>query len=473
MNYQYLRRPEVWILAIAGVAWIVTAADHSLPVLVIGGIPGALMLVGAVGTLMFPGERGLTRSAAFGGLMGLVLLVPVLLLATSTALWLAALAAGSIVAAGLLRIGHIAVPAEVEPSSPGVRGGAEVGLDEAVLGLISIAMPPFAAGDQGRIAGELEAALALFDKRGWLDDPADYHPPPPALNDGEIRSGRGRAAGWHYEILSFDSGFEPPEDTPGRDRYLAYDSCREAHAWAMRGAAGAPWLICMHGLGMGVPWIDLKVFPVSLLREELGFNLLFPVMPMHGPRRRFPVSGRGFIAGDVMDTINAVSQAIWDVRRWLSWLRAGEPAPIGVFGVSMGGYAAALLSGLDEDLNCAIPGIPATDIASLLWWHSSTDAIEASARKGLTLRRAARAYRVISPLGVRPLLPKARRHIFGGIWDSFVPAAEVHKLWAHWEQCDMLWYPGAHLTAATHPQVREFVSAALRQDLLSRVSAES
>jgi len=467
MIYEYLRRPEVWILLIAGVAWIVTAADQSLPVLVLGAIPGALMLVGGVGTLMFPGERGLTRSAGLGGLLGLLMAVPVLLVATGTAIWLAILAAAALVAAGLLRINHIAVPEQIEQPDPGVRGGAEVGLDEAVLGLTSVLMPPFASGEQARIAAELEHALALFERRGWLDDPADYHPAPPPLEDGEIQSSRARSAGWDYEAMRFDSGFTPQEDTPGRDRYLGYEPCREAHAWVMRGAPDAPWLICMHGLGMGVPWIDLKVFPVSLLREELGFNLLFPVMPMHGPRRRFAVSGSGFIVGDVMDTINAVSQAIWDVRRWLSWLRATEPGPLGVFGVSMGGYTAALLAGLEDNLQCAIPGIPATDIASLLWWHGSTAAIEESARKGLTLRRAARAYRVISPLGVTPLLPKANRHIFGGTWDSFVPASEVHKLWAHWEQCDMLWYAGAHLTAGTHDDVRDFVAAALREDLLA------
>lgn len=30
----------------------------------------------------------------------------------------------------------------------------------------------------------------------------------------------------------------------------------------------------------------------------------------------------------------------------------------------------------------------------------------------------------------------------------------------------MLWYPGAHLTGGTHEDVRGFVTAALRQDLL-------
>ncbi|MGB5211417.1 MAG: hypothetical protein WBP60_12930 [Gammaproteobacteria bacterium] len=467
MNYEYFRRVEVWILAVAGVAWIVTGADHSLPVLVLAAVPGSLMLIAAVGTLMFPGERGLTRSAGLGALLGLVMAIPALLTAPATGIWLALLALAGLVAAGSLRINHIAVPEDIDTPEPGIRAGAEVGLDEAVLGLISVLMPPFIPRDQPRIAGELEEALALFDARGWLDDPADYHPAPPALDDQDISSKAARSSGWDYEAMQFDSGFEPPQDAPGRDRYLSYAGCSQAHAWVMRGKVDAPWLICMHGLGMGTPVADLKIFPLDLLRRELGLNLLFPVMPLHGPRRRYTVGGRGFIAGDVMDTINAISQSIWDTRRWLDWVRRSESSIVGVFGISMGGYASALLASLDEKIQCAIPGIPATDLASLLWWHASTASIETSARSGLTLRRSARAYRVVSPLGIKPRVAKARRHIFGGAWDSFVPAAEVHKLWAHWEHCDMHWYPGAHLTARSHPRVGQFVGDAIRQDLLS------
>jgi hypothetical protein len=471
MIYEYLRRVEVWILAVAGIGWIVTAADHSLPVLALGAIPGALMLVGGVGTLMFAGERGLTRSAGLGGLLGLVMAIPALLLAPATGIWLMLLAAAGLVAAGMLRINYIAVPEDIEAPAPGLRAGAEVGLDEAVLGLTSVLMPPFVARDQPRIAVELEQALDLFEARGWLDDPADYHPRPPSLDDQDISARTARTAGWEYEAMQFESGFEPPEDAPGTDRYLSYAGCRQAHAWVMRGAVDAPWLICMHGLGMGAPIADLKIFPVELLRRELGLNLLFPVMPLHGPRRRFAVGGRGFIAGDVMDTINAISQAIWDARRWLDWVRRSESGEVGVFGVSMGGYASALLASLEDDLRCAIPGIPATDLAALLWWHASTAAVESSARCGLTLRRSARAYRVVSPLGMAPRVAKAHRHIFGGVWDSFVPAAEVHKLWAHWGHCDMLWYPGAHLTGRSHPELSQFVGDAIRSDLLSVTSA--
>src|SRR3546814_8174322 len=46
------------------------------------------------------------------------------------------------------------------------------------------------------------------------------------------------------------------------------------------------------------------------------------------------------------DLVYAESQALWDLRRTLAWLRANESgARVGVYGISLGGYNAALLSG--------------------------------------------------------------------------------------------------------------------------------
>jgi hypothetical protein len=47
-----------------------------------------------------------------------------------------------------------------------------------------------------------------------------------------------------------------------------------------------------------------------------------------------------------------------------------EGGPIGVYGLSLGGYNTALLACL-EDLACAILGIPATDFTGLTWRHGA------------------------------------------------------------------------------------------------------
>src|SRR3546814_4736034 len=64
----------------------------------------------------------------------------------------------------------------------------------------------------------------------------------------------------------------------------------------------------------------------------------------------------------------AESQALWDWRRTLAWLRANESgARVGVYGISLGGYNAALLSGYDKELDFVVAGIPVVDLAQALW----------------------------------------------------------------------------------------------------------
>src|SRR5690606_30184021 len=127
-------------------------------------------------------------------------------------------------------------------------------------------------GDGERVAAEVHETLAFFRDRGWNEKPADYHRTPPLLEQVTLRPRRAR--GIDFEHLTFESGYEPHEGEPGRDRYLAYTPCRTGHAWVLRhpGAAGAerPWLVCVHGYQMGTPLVDFGAFRPAWLHAELG-----------------------------------------------------------------------------------------------------------------------------------------------------------------------------------------------------------
>ena len=46
-----------------------------------------------------------------------------------------------------------------------------------------------------------------------------------------------------------------------------------------------PWVVCVHGALMGRGSVDLRLFRARHLHEQLGLNVLLPVMPLHGPRK--------------------------------------------------------------------------------------------------------------------------------------------------------------------------------------------
>src|SRR3546814_21043756 len=76
---------------------------------------------------------------------------------------------------------------------------------------------------------------------------------------------------------------------------------------------------------MDAPWMDLNLFSPRWLHQKLGLNIIQPVLPLHGPRSTGWRSGDHYLDGDMTDLVYAESQALWDLRRTLAWLRANEP----------------------------------------------------------------------------------------------------------------------------------------------------
>jgi dienelactone hydrolase len=446
------------------------ASGRGLLGLVLAALPGAMMLTTAVGFLFFPGDRGLARTGALGAVVGMIFAIPMLLAAPAAALGLFLVSAAGLVACGLIGVEGLPLPAGLDPAPRDLRIGAEVGMDEAVLGVAAITMGVFSGGEQGRVAKETAQCIDWFADNGWLEAPATFHDDPPALETGEIGFETRSVSGFSLEVMSFDSGYTPRADAPGAQRYFGYTASQRCFAWVLRGDEGAPWLVNIHGLTMGQPRLDLWLLQADLLHRKLGFNLVFPVLPLHGPRGQTRISGRGYLTGEVMDTLHAEAQAVWDVRRIIGWLWNQGVERIGVHGVSLGGYTAALVASLEQGLRCVIAGIPAADPAWLTWWHASAAARAAAEDAGLTLEDMSTALRVVSPLALDLQVPGAHRYVYAGRADRFVPPVVVERLWQHWGQPAIHWYPGSHLAVPLYPDAVGFLAKAAETSLKAQTA---
>jgi pimeloyl-ACP methyl ester carboxylesterase len=167
---------------------------------------------------------------------------------------------------------------------------------------------------------------------------------------------------------------------------------------------------------MGSPRGDIAFFRPDYLHRELGLNLLFPILPIHGPRRVGPVSGDRILSGDAMDSLHAASQTVWDVRRLIPWLRRHEDAQgVAVAGHSLGGYAGALLSSVEGDIDCVILGNPAVDPSRLFWRNALSLSTRYLKTAGVTEEKIETLLRPISPLALEPRVSLERRAIFAGV----------------------------------------------------------
>jgi hypothetical protein len=325
--------------------------------------------------------------------------------------------------------------------------------------------------ERRRLVREVAAAHALFSRRGWLDDPVSYHRTPPPLHEVDERDARlGRL---RYRHARFESGFAPHADEPGRARWGRYEANRTAHAWLLRHPDGSaneprPWAVCVPGFRMGHPFVDLTGFRARWLHQRLGLNVAVYVLPFHGPRRVGRRSGDGYLSGNFVDTLHAQAQAVWDLRRLVGWLRrTGAPA-VGVHGISLGGYTAALLAALEPGLDAVVAGIPASCFVGLARRHVPPGVAALLDRSGFPLERIEEVLRVVSPLAMPIRVPRERRFVYAGIADRLAPPEQAWDLWRHWERPHVTWYHGGHVSFLFEPAVHALLCEALAPDALLR-----
>jgi hypothetical protein len=212
---------------------------------------------------------------------------------------------------------------------------------------------------------------------------------------------------------------------------------------------------------MGNPVVDFAGFRAGWLYKQLGLNVAIPVMPLHGPRRVGSRGGDGFFSGDFVDTLHAQTQAVWDIRRLVGWLRAHGAPAVGTYGISLGGYTAALHASLEEDLDCVIVGVPASDFSRLLQSHVPNFVIRAAERFGLSFEPLERLLSVVSPFAFEPKVPHERRFLYAGLVDQLTTPDHASDLWHHWGEPRVAWYQGGHVSFLWQREVRELVSEAL------------
>lgn len=447
--------------ALAAMAWVLGGTGWKWWLLAIW--PAALATTAAVALLAKIHEQRIHQIHAFGGLLGAALALPSLLIGGG---WPALLAGGlslwSFCLAGRIALSYEPHYLGAEPPLARLDVDAKAALDESLMSVF-VAIAKIPAGHGAEVmclqAKRLEAAM---DEQGWINHPASFHLAPLAPNATTRSLHRWR--GIDYEKLRFSSGFTPHAQLPGAANYASYAANQQACIRVLKHPGAArPWLMCVHGYRMGIDRMDLGLFNPGYLHKKLGFNLLLPVLPLHGPRKVGRLSGDEYLDGNVLELLHAQAHALWDLRRSLAWLRDQETSPqIGVYGISLGGFNAALLAGYEAQLDFVVAGIPLADPARALWRFLPEVHRRFYHQNGMSEARFARILTPVSPLALPPKIAAERLHIFAAAADRIVTPDHPVKLGKHW-QAPVQWYQGSHLGISAERLPRQVLAAAFSQ----------
>lgn len=336
---------------------------------------------------------------------------------------------------------------------------AGAALDETVLGMMN--RPSRYPTPEGyeRLRREIEDTRDLYASKGRLASPADFNLAPPPLVEPEIHPVG--VSPFLYEQMTFESGYAPDPDDRVGVRWLEHQRNRTAHAWALRYEDPTrPWLICLHGLGTGSPYLDFPGFRATYLHNRLGLNMLFPVLPLHGPRREHGMDRGALLSYELVESLHGTAQAVWDVRRMISWIRANGGRRIGLYGQSFGAYTASLIAGL-EDIDLVIAGVPLADVPDLFARHTPAEAYGRDKPDGVLGSSLRELFSAVSPLAVTPNVARERRFVFAGVEDRMSTAGQARRLWEHWEQPPIQWFDGGHIGFFLSRRVDSFIRRAL------------
>lgn len=232
--------------------------------------------------------------------------------------------------------------------------------------------------------------------------------------------------------------------------------------WTHEQRAPRGTILALHGFSMGTPRVDAwALFASAWFARGLDVALL--TLPYHGARTpagaRF--SGQRFTDPNPAVMHESVRRAIYEVQLVRHWLESNGGGPVGLLGLSLGGYLSALLAGLVDDLPFVIPMVPPVCVGDLAWRFLGSGGRQRTDGSAYTHAELRAMYRLHSPLTFPLRVGRDRALIIAGRGDRIVPPEHPHALWEHWGQPAMHWFSGSHLA----PFGREGIVAAVTDHL--------
>lgn len=268
------------------------------------------------------------------------------------------------------------------------------------------------------------------------------------------------------QALSFRSAYAPVNPAH-RNLHATQTENHTVHAelWRHEGPQ-RPTVICLHGFGMGRPSMDARALMARDL-YSMGLDVILYTLPLHGSRtpRDARFSGQAFASPNVTQINEAMGQAAEEISQLVAWVRARNSRPLGLLGLSLGGYLSALMAGLLDDLDFVVTLVAPVCFGDLAYrFMSASRHYRDDPAAVLDQEEFRDSYWVHCPLAHPSRLPVTRMLIVAGRGDRVVPAEHPGWLWDHWRQPRIHWFSGSHLApfgrASIVRQVRSFLGDA-------------
>lgn len=302
-------------------------------------------------------------------------------------------------------------------------------------------------------AGALAAYLA--------DPPEPLHPDPALLGPFEpepLEGGQAEPGRW--------GSSSPWSGAEGKNSRWVATRVPARNGRERIACGNAPATIIAHG------WL-MERWQLRLYRRwaralaRRGIEVWMPRLPHHMERTSEDQwSGERFLSSDLVASIESIRQAVAETRVLVSWLGAQGVPRVGLWGMSLGGWVAALVATLDPGLAGVALWAPLASPSETLWKSRvARDLRRGVMAGGLRPGDENLSLEYLAPARTPLAVPPERLLIIGAIHDRLIYADSLARLGRAWG-ADVRWTPHGHISLMAAPRPAratvDFLSHALQ-----------
>ncbi|MCB0333523.1 MAG: alpha/beta hydrolase family protein [Bdellovibrionales bacterium] len=290
-----------------------------------------------------------------------------------------------------------------------------------------------------------EQSYQFYTSQRWMNSPEDFFVSPteaPTVSERCLH----KLADGEVVDLEYASQYRV-QFRPYASTFKKFKENGRVHVrlWRHRERARCT-VVAIHGWTMGDQRLNSLAFLPGMFYNR-GLDVALIELPFHG-RRKPKVSVAGellFPSANIARTNESMGQVISDLRQLHLYLKESGTNDIGLVGMSLGAYIAALWCSLGF-LDFCIPVVPLVSLAEVAWdvLHEF-DRFSLFERAGISLEVLEQVYHIHSPLAHHPKISPRRVLILAGLGDSIVPPGQPKLLWQHWGMPTLYWMRGGHV----------------------------
>ncbi len=207
-----------------------------------------------------------------------------------------------------------------------------------------------------------------------------------------------------------------------------------------------PAIILLHGWLLDRPQQAIYRSWARYLARR-GIEVWLPFLPYH-MRRADPgeISGQRALSPDLSTSFDMVRQAVAEARLLAGWLRRRAPR-VGIWGMSLGGWVAALTTTLDGDWDAVALWAPVAAPAEVLFESGLVELLrDAIVEGGISADDfAAPELATMTPTRSDTRIHRSKMLVVAGAYDQVISPRSIARLARRWN-VDVHWVPHGHIS---------------------------